>query len=82
MEQLLVEAPNSDSAISLVDELKNFHAELLPGTGDRCEVQIDLGDTRESQIGAALSAVERWLTTTGIEATKVKLDDHTYILEA
>ena len=34
-----------------------------------------------SQIDAALSAVERWLTSAGIEATKVTLDDQTYVLE-
>lgn len=81
MERLLVDARDPDSALALVDELKEFHAELLPGSGDRCEVQIDLAAGRESRVNAALAAIERWLTATGIEAAKVTLDDRTYVLE-
>ena len=80
-ERLLVETPDSDSALSLVDELKNLHSELLPGEGNRCEVQVELGDGRGQQIDGALAAVERWLTATGMEAAKVKLNGRTYLLE-
>ena len=81
MERLFVETPDPDTALSLVDELRNLHSELLPGEGGRCEVQVELGESRELQIDGALAAVERWLTATGIETAKLTLNDRTYILE-
>ncbi|MDP9304314.1 MAG: hypothetical protein M3O92_07385 [Actinomycetota bacterium] len=79
--RLLVEVPDLDSAISLVDVLKDLHAEVVPSEGARCEVQVELDDDRERQLDAALDAVERWLARSGIEAAKVKLDDQTYFVE-
>ena len=81
IEQLLVEAPDSDSAISLVDELKDLHSELLPGQGERCQVQVELAGSRERQLETALAAVERWLTDTGLEAARLELGNRTYLLE-
>ena len=81
MVRLLVEAPDADSALSLVDELEGLRCELLPGEDERCEVQVDLGNGRGQQVNPALDAVERWLTRTGIVATRVKLGDQTYVVE-
>jgi hypothetical protein len=80
-EWLRVEVPDPDSAISLVDELRDLHAELVPLEDSRCEVQIELEDDRERQVLAALDAVERWLAGTGIEATSVKLGDQSFLVE-
>ena len=81
MDQLRVEAPDPDSAISLIDQIKVLHCELLPGEDGRCEVQVEFGDGRGQEIKAALDAVERWLTTAGIQATRVKLSHQTYVVE-
>jgi hypothetical protein len=80
-EWLRVEVPDPDSAISLVDELRDLHAELVPLEGSRCEVQVELEDDRERQVLAALDAVERWLAGSGIEATSVKLGDQSFLVE-
>jgi len=80
-ERLLVEAPDADSALSLVDEFKDLHAELVPIDGGRCEVQVELERDRERQLRAALAAVERWLASSGIEATRVKLGERSYTVE-
>ena len=81
MVRLLVQAPDPDSALSLVDELQGLRCELLPGEDERCEVQVELGDGRRQQVNPALDAVERWLTRVGISATRVKLGDQTYVVE-
>lgn len=81
MDRLFVEAPDAGSALSLIDDLPGFHAELLPSENGHCEVKVELGEGRQSQINAALDAVERWLNNTGIEAAKIKLGDRTYLLE-
>lgn len=80
-ERLLVEVPDADSALSLVDEFKDLHAELIPIDGGRCEVQVELERDRERQLLAALAAVERWLASSGIEATRVKLGERSYTVE-
>ena len=80
-ERLVVEVPDADSGMSLVDELADLHAELVPLEGARCEVRVELEGGRERQIVAALDAVERWLADSGIEATRLRLDDRSYTIE-
>lgn len=80
-ERLLVEVPDTDSALSLVDELGDLHAELVPINGGRCEVQVELERDREWQLLAALAAVERWLDRSSIEATRAKLGERSYTVE-
>jgi hypothetical protein len=80
-ERLSIEVPNADSAISLIDELKDLHAEIVPSEGGRCEVQVELEDDRERQLLAVLDAVERWLASSGIEATRARLGERSYALE-
>ena len=80
-ERLVVEAPDQDSAIALVDEFKDIQAELAPGEGARWEVRVELRDDRERQLEAALEAVERWLTSSGIEAAKVKVGGQTHVVQ-
>ena len=81
VDHLLVETPDPDSALSLVERLTNLHCELLPGEGDRCHVQIELGNGHRRPVDAVLDAVAQWLTGTGIDAAKVKLGDQTYLAE-
>ena len=81
MDRLLVETPDSDSAISLVAQLEGFDCELLPGESGRCAVQVELGDGRGPGINLALDTVERWLNSAGIEAAKVKFSNQTYVIE-
>jgi hypothetical protein len=80
-ERLSVEVPNADSAISLIDELKDLHAEIVPSEGGHCVVQVELEDDRERQLLAVLDAVERWLASSGIEATRARLGERSYALE-
>jgi len=80
-ERLLVEVPDAHSALSLVDELKDLHAEVVPIDGGRCEVQVELERDRERQLLAALAKVERWLASSDIEATRVKLGERSYTVE-
>jgi hypothetical protein len=80
-ERFSVEVPNAESAISLIDELKDLHAEIVPIDGGRCEVQVELELDRERQLVAVLDAVERWLASSGIEATRARLGERRYALE-
>jgi hypothetical protein len=79
--RLLVEATDPNAALSLVEQLRGLHSELLPGPGDHCQVRIDFEHGRETQIAAALAAIERWLEDVGLAAVKVKLSDRSYVLE-
>ena len=80
-ERLLVEVPDADSALSLVDELGDLHAEIVPVDDGRCEVQVELERDRERQLLAALAAVERWLAGSAIDETRVKLGERSYTIE-
>jgi hypothetical protein len=77
-ERLVVEVPDGEAALSLVDELQDLHAELVTIEGARCEVQVELEEGREWQVVAALDAVERWLVDSDIEATRLRLDGRSY----
>jgi hypothetical protein len=80
-ERLIVEVPDAEAGLSLVDELQDLHAELVPIEGARCQVQVELEEGRKRQVVAALEAVERWLADSGIEATRLRLDGRSYTVE-
>lgn len=80
-DRLLVEVPDADSALSLVDELGDLHAEIVPVDDGRCEVQVELERDRERRLLAALAAVERWLAGSAIEEARVKLGERSYTIE-
>jgi hypothetical protein len=79
---LRVDAPDEESALSLIDRLDAFHAELGPGHGSRCEVQIELGPGGDERLAEALVAVEHWLAGLGLSTVQMKLDGRRFLLEA
>lgn len=81
-ESLHIEAPSAPLALSLIERLNGFHAEVVPCGDERFQVRIDL-DGRSGSDRALLDSlerVERWLESSELDSVEVHLDGHSYRL--
>jgi anti-anti-sigma factor len=82
-ESLLIEAPSAPLALTLIERLDGFHAELVPLGNERFQVRVEL-DGRQGAMQPLLDSLDRiesWLETSGVDLAEIHLNDRTYKLE-
>jgi anti-sigma B factor antagonist len=83
-ESILVEAPSASLALSLIESLNGFHAELVPLGGERFQVRVELDGRNHGPVKPLLDSLDRiesWLETSGLDLAEIHLHDRSYKLE-
>ncbi len=82
-DSLRIDAPTAPLALSLIERLDGFHAEVVPSGGERFQVRIDLDGRNGADrvLVDSLDRVERWLESTGLAVAEVHLNRRAYRLE-
>jgi anti-sigma B factor antagonist len=83
-ESLFIEAPSAPLALTLIERLYGFHAELVPLGGERFQVRVELDGRSQGPVKPlfdSLDRIESWLETSGLDLTEIRLDDRSYKLE-
>jgi anti-anti-sigma factor len=83
-ESLLIEAPSAPLALTLIERLDGFHAELVPLGGERFQVRVELDGRNHGPVQPLLDSlvrIEGWLETSGVDLAEIHLNDRTYKLE-
>ncbi len=79
MQTLTIKARSLESADALFVALSKFHPEMINGENGSHSVTIALGS--DSDIVAALSAIEQHVTDRGDGPARLELDGHTYMMQ-
>lgn len=81
-ESLHIDAPSAPLALSLIERLDGFHAEVVPCGAERFQVRVDLegrtGSDRALLDG--LDCIERWLESSDLDLAEVHLNGRSYRL--
>jgi anti-sigma B factor antagonist len=82
-ESLYIETPSAPLALSLIERLNGFHAEVVPCDDDRFQVRVDLDGRRGSDRALldSLERIERWLESSELDFAEVQLNGRSYRLE-
>jgi anti-sigma B factor antagonist len=83
-ESILIEAPSAPLALSLIESLNGFHAELVPLGGERFHVRVELDGRNHGQVKPLLDSLDRiesWLDISGLDLAEIHLHDRSYKLE-
>jgi anti-sigma B factor antagonist len=86
-ESILIEAPSAPLALSLIERLDGFHAELVPLGGERFHVRVELDGLDGRNRGPmkplldSLDRIESWLEVSGLDVAEIHLHDRSYELE-
>jgi hypothetical protein len=77
---LRVDVPDEERAASLRRRLQPFDVEIEPVDG-HLELRVGLVDFNpERRVGEALSAIDGWLVTSGLQSVRIHLDGSSYTL--
>jgi anti-sigma B factor antagonist len=82
-ESLYIETPSAPLALSLIERLAGFHAEVVPRGDESFQVRVDL-DGRSGSDRALLDSldrIERWLESSELDLAEVHLNGNSYRLE-
>jgi anti-sigma B factor antagonist len=81
-ESLHIEAPSAPLALSLIERLDGFHPEVVPCSGERFQVRVDLEGRSGSDRALldSLDCIERWLEASDLDLAEVHLNGRTYRL--
>jgi anti-sigma B factor antagonist len=83
-ESILIEAPSAPLALSLIESLNGFHAELVPLGGERFHVRVELDGRNHGPVKPLLDSLDRiesWLENSGLDLAEIHLHDRSYKLE-
>ena len=77
MPELRIDLPTASLALSLLERLEDFRAEVLPLGGRRYQVLVELDDGPEADDRARedIARIESWLESTGLNLAEIHLDD-------
>jgi len=81
-ESLYIETPSAPLALSLIERLNGFHAEVVPRENERFQVRVDLDGRRGSDRALldTLERIEHWLESSDLDLAEVQLSGRTYRL--
>jgi anti-anti-sigma factor len=83
-ESLLIEAPSAPLALSLIERLDGFHAELVPLGEKRFHVRVELDGRNHGSVKPLLDSLDRiesWLDASGLDLAEIHMHDRSYKLE-
>jgi anti-sigma B factor antagonist len=82
-ESLYIETPSAPVALSLIERLNGFHAEVVPCDDERFQVRVDLDGRRGSDRALldSLERIERWLESSELDCADVRLNGRSYRFE-
>ena len=81
MQTLTIEAVTRESARDLYAALSPFRARLWESDDGPCRVEVSLG-RGDREIVDLLNAIERYVTERQVGATRIRLNDRTYMINA
>lgn len=76
-ESLRIDLPSAPLALSLLERLEDFRAEVVPLGGERYQVFVELDGkpTADDRAQDGLARVESWLQSAGLDLAEIHLDD-------
>ena len=82
-ESLRIDLPTASLALSLLECLEDFRAEVVPLGGERYQVLVELngGPGADDRTRASLALIEGWLKSTGLDVAEIHLDGRPSRLE-
>ena len=82
-ESLRIDLPTASMALSLLERLEDFRAEVLPLGGRRYQVLVELDDgpRADDRAREGIARIESWLESTGLNPAEIHLDDRPSRLE-
>jgi anti-anti-sigma factor len=78
MPQLLrIDVPTASLALSLLERLEDFRAEVVPLGGERYQVlvELDAGPGADDRAREGMARIESWLESTELNLAEIHLDD-------
>lgn len=82
-ESLRIDLPTASLALSLLECLEDFRAEVVPLGGERYQVLVELdgGPRADDRTRESLALIESWLKSTGLNVAEIHLDGRPSRLE-
>jgi anti-anti-sigma factor len=82
-ESLRIDLPTASLALSLLECLEDFRAEVVPLGGERYQVlvELDSGPGADDRTRESLALIESWLKSTGLNVAEIHLDGRPSRLE-
>jgi len=77
---IAIEAPDERRAAELLGELVEFDAELIPAEQGHWEIAVMRDRDLDPLIAGVFEAVDRWLAACDLPSTRIRIDDHTFLL--
>jgi anti-anti-sigma factor len=76
-ETLRIDLPTASLALSLLERLEDFRAEIVPLGGERYQVLVELdgGLKADGRAREGIARIERWLESTELNLAEIHLDD-------
>jgi anti-sigma B factor antagonist len=82
-ESIRIDLPSASLALSLLERLEDYRAEVMPLGGERYQVVVELDGDRGADARAreGLVRIESWLHSNGLDPAEIHLDDSPSRLE-
>jgi hypothetical protein len=79
-ETLRIDLPTAPLALSLLERLEDFRAEVVPMGGKRYQILVELDGVpgANDRVREALASIEGWIETAELNLADVHLNDRPY----
>ena len=77
--EITLAVPDRDAALDLVRSLEGLGSAVVEQDG---QWRVGLGPGDDATVTEILSAIEAWLSQSGLRSARVTLDGRTYLMEA